>query len=544
MSALIIHGHFYQPPRENPWTGLIDPEPSAQPFHDWNERIHSECYQPNGSVRIGNAGSGKEQVVNNYAHISFDFGPTLLSWLARQHPETYARIIAADAESVVRHQGHGNAIAQAYNHPILPLCNERDRLTQIRWGMADFRYRFGREPESIWLPETACNDDVLGLLIDEGLRFVILAPQQAGRVRKSTTGIPACPPQPSAPSTGVPVSDQGQTGMSVLQENDGWETVDRNNVDTSMTYTYRHRDGLGRSIAVFFYDQALAHAIAFEQALTSSAALVESFVRREAALPGLINIATDGETYGHHHKFGELCLAYAVTVDAPARGFAITNYGEYLDQHPPAMEIEINNGELGEGSSWSCVHGVSRWIRDCGCHTGGEPGWNQAWRGPLRAALDFLRDEAVGDFEATRGELFADPWAARDDAISLVLDEQLSREQFLQAHAPRALTRDDQRKALLFLELQRNTLLMYTSCAWFFNDISGIEPVQILKYAGRVIDLMDQLGLPAPRQRFLEILAAAESNRPELGNGADVYRRLVEPSNPSFKPKREEILMT
>ncbi|HEV7474861.1 MAG TPA: DUF3536 domain-containing protein [Pyrinomonadaceae bacterium] len=542
MTPLIIHGHFYQPPRENPWTGLIDPEPSAQPFHDWNERIHSECYQPNASVRIVDAVSGEAELVNNYAHISFDFGPTLISWLARQHPETYARIIAADAESIVRHHGHGNAIAQAYNHPILPLCNERDRRTQVRWGLADFRYRFGREPESIWLPETACNDEVLGLLIDEGLRFVILAPQQAARVRKSRTGIPACPPQASLPLRKL-IPDQGQIGMSVLQKNDGWETVGRDTIDTSIAYSYRHRDGSGRSLAVFFYDQDLAHAIAFEQALTSSAALVDRFVRREALKPGLINISTDGETYGHHHKFGELCLAYALRVDAPARGFVITNYGEYLDQQPPAMEVEINNGELGEGSSWSCVHGVSRWIRDCGCHTGGEAGWNQAWRGPLRAALDFLRDQTSVYFEATRGDLFSDPWIARDNSISLILDEQRSREQFLQAHAPRTLNRDENRKALLFLELQRNTLLMYTSCAWFFNDISGIEPVQILKYACRAIELMDQLGLPSARRRFLDILAEAKSNRPGAGNGADIYRRLVEPSNPSFRSEPEAILV-
>lgn len=519
MSALIIHGHFYQPPRENPWTGIVDPEPSAHPFHDWNERIHSECYQPNSSVRIVNASSGEEQLINNYAHLSFDFGPTLLSWLERKHAETYARIIAADAESAVRHNGHGNAIAQAYNHAILPLCNERDRRTQVRWGIADFRYRFGREPESMWLPETACNDEVLGLLIDERLRFVILAPQQAERIRKGRTDIPACP------------------------ENN-WHSVADGTIDTSVAYRYFHRDGLGRSISVFFYNQELAHAIAFEQALTSSASLVDRFARRKAAAPGLINIATDGETYGHHHKFGELCLAYALEVAAPARGFSMTNYGDYLDQYPPAMEVEINNGREGEGSSWSCAHGVSRWIRDCGCHTGGEAGWNQAWRAPLRDALDFLRDEVEVHFEATRGELFTDPWAARDDAINLILDERKSREEFVYRHAPRELTREDERRALLFLELQRNTMLMYTSCGWFFNDISGIEPIQILKYACRAIDLMNQLGLPSARRRFLEILAAAKSNRPELGNGADIYRRLVEPSNPSFHPELEEFAGT
>jgi alpha-amylase/alpha-mannosidase (GH57 family) len=503
MTALIIHGHFYQPPRENPWTGLVDPEPDAYPFHDWNERIHAECYQPNSAVQVFNGDSDEGQLINNYALMSFDFGPTLLSWLHRHHPATHALIIAADAASAARQNGHGNAIAQAYNHAILPLCNERDRRTQVHWGLADFRHRFGRAPESMWLPETACNDAVLDLLIEEGMRFVILAPQQARRVRRSTD-IPVCP------------------------ENN-WTNVDANKLDTSIAYRYFHRDHSGRSLAVFFYDQNLARAIAFEKALTSGSSLVDRFAERQRELPGLINIATDGETYGHHHKFGDLCIAHALTVDAPARGFSVTNYGEYLDHHQPQFEVEIDNGPHGEGSSWSCQHGVGRWLRDCGCETGSEPGWNQAWRGPLRDALDFLRDEGSAAFENTRGELFIDPWAARDDAIALILDEMKSRELFLHEHAPRALTRDQQTRALLFLELQRNALLMYTSCAWFFNDISGIEPVQILKYAGRVIDLMNQLKLESPRSQFLEILSQAKSNRPELGSGADIFREQVEP---------------
>jgi alpha-amylase/alpha-mannosidase (GH57 family) len=515
MTPLIIHGHFYQPPRENPWTGTIDPEPSALPFHDWNERIHAECYRPNSSVLILDA-TGTERLFNNYAHISFDFGPTLLSWLAQNHAETYAGILAADAESVRRNNGHGNAIAQAYNHAILPLANERDRCTQVRWGLADFRYRFHREPEAMWLPETASNDEVLGLLIDQGMRFVILAPQQAKRVRRKTD---------------IPVS-LGQIGKSLSQSTadieDAWQPVSDGTIDTSLPYRYYHRDGSGRWIAVFFFDQELARAVAFEQALASSASLVNLFVQRRAETAHLINIATDGETYGHHHKFGELCLAYALAVDAPARGFAITNYGDYLDQHAPQLEVEIDSGEQGEGSSWSCPHGVSRWIRDCGCQTGGEPGWNQAWREPLRKALDILRDEAGATFAGTRSELFVDPWVARDESIILILDEQKSREQFLHAHAPRDLTREEERRALLFLELQRNALLMYTSCGWFFSDLAGIEPVQILKYAGRVIDLMDQLGLPSPRLRFLDVLAEAKSNQPEFGNGADVYRHFVE----------------
>lgn len=496
MSSLIIHGHFYQPPRENPWTGIIDPEPTAAPFSNWNERIHSECYEPNSAAPV-TLPSGEARAVNNYARISFDFGPTLLSWLAKHHEATYARILAADAESLLKHNGHGNAIAQAYNHAILPLCNKRDQQTQVHWGLADFRYRFGRDAESMWLPETACNHEVLELLIAAGLKYVVLAPQQAERTRR---------------------------GAGV-----GWREVSAETLDTGAPYNYFHRDGSKQSLAVFFYDPKLARDIAFGQALSSSGSFVERIAQRTGTNAGLINIATDGESYGHHHKFGDLCLAYALEVDAPARGFVITNYGEYLEQNPPEFEVEISSGLAGEGSSWSCSHGVSRWIRDCGCQTDGQAGWNQRWRGPLRQALDFLRDEAAVYFEATRGDLFVDPWVARNDAIDLILNERRSREQFLFGHAPRKLALEERGRALLFLELQRNALLMYTSCGWFFNDIAGLEPIQILKYAARAIELVDRLGLPSPRERFLGILAEAKSNRPEAGTGADIFRREVEP---------------
>ena len=508
MTALIIHGHFYQPPRENPWTGVVEVEPSAAPFHDWNERIHSECYQPNAGAHITDPATGRERIVNNYANISFNFGPTLLSWLKSNHPDTYAGIIDADEQSARERAGHGNAIAQAYGHAILPLCNERDRQTQIRWGLADFRDRFGRDPEAMWLPETACNDEVMGALIDAGLRFVILAPNQAAR------------------------------GRAI--DGSEWREVNEHTIDTSVAYRYSHRDGSGRSMAVFFYDGPTSRAIAFENLLRSSRELVDRFAQT-AHDRELVNIATDGETYGHHFKFGDICLAHALEIEAPARGFQITNYGEYLDQHPPAFEVEINNGPNGEGTSWSCPHGVGRWIRDCGCHTGGEPGWNQRWRTPLRQALDFLRDENAGHFEATRGNLFLDPWQARDDSIDLVLDQYHSREEFLSGHAGRWLSTDEQWRALTYLELQRMLVLMYTSCGWFFNDISGIETIQILKYAGRAIDLMEQLGLPSVRERFLEILAEAKSNRPEMGTGADIYRRFVEPLK-TAKPKQEALV--
>jgi alpha-amylase/alpha-mannosidase (GH57 family) len=476
-TALIIHGHFYQPPRENPWTGDVEREVSAAPYHDWNERIHAECYAPNAAALVGS------QIVNNYAHLSFNFGPTLLSWLERHHPATYEKIIEADKESVRARSGHGNAIAQAYGHAILPLCNDHDRLTQVVWGLADFRHRFGREPEAMWLPETAVDDATLEVLIEQGLRYVILAPSQADRP-----------------------------------------------VDAGRAYKYLHRDGSGRSIAIFFYDGPLARAIAFEQALTSSERLMR-MIEPAAHGKAMINIATDGETYGHHFKFGDLCLAHVLTVAAPHAGFRITNYGEFLDHNPPQHEVALATGPEAEGTSWSCGHGVSRWIRDCGCQTGGEPGWNQQWRGPLRAALNYLRDRTAEGFEELGSKLFKDPWGARN-AYSDVLLQRCTPSDFLAQHARRELSPADEVRAFTLLEMQRHALLMFTSCGWFFYDISGIETIQVLRYAARVIELSDQLGLPSHRQAFLHMLAEARSNVAEKGTGADIYVLHAEPSDP------------
>ena len=464
MTALVIHGHFYQPPRENPETGEIEAQPSAAPFHDWNERIHAECYAPN---------------INNYPKISFNFGPTLLSWLESHHRDTYLKILEADKVSAAQRSGHGNAIAQAYGHAILPLCNERDRLTQVVWGLADFRFRFRREAEAIWLPETAANDDVLALLIEQGMRYVILAPDQA-----------------------------------------------KDKVDSSRPYLFRHPDKSARSLAVFFYNGPLARAIAFEKALTSSRGLVDRFIRAAHEAPGLVNVATDGETYGHHFKFGDLCLAHALDVEAKQAGFWITNYGEYLDRHPPELEVEIDNGPEGEGSSWSCAHGVGRWTRDCGCQTGGEPGCNQSWREPLRVALNFLRDDTAAKFESVGSELLRDPWAARNDYIDVMLDPRNARERFLTRHAIRSLSDVEENRAWQLLEMQHSALLMFTSCGWFFSDLAGIETMQVMRYAARVIDLQIQLGLEPPQIKFLELMAEAKSNKPHKGNGADIFSRL------------------
>ncbi|MCA1565358.1 MAG: DUF3536 domain-containing protein [Acidobacteria bacterium] len=502
-TALVIHGHFYQPPRENPWTDHIEHQPSAHPFPNWNERITSECYRPNAFARIVDNYGRVERIVNNYSLINFNFGPTLLAWLERFHPATYARILEADRASARRRGGHGNAIAQGYHHAILPLCNERDRRTEIRWGLADFRHRFGREPESLWLPETACNDATLGALIDEGLKYVILSPFQAARVRPVGSEI--------------------------------WLSVIDGQLDTTVPYRYLHPDGSGRSLVIFFYDGGLAKAIAFDGALASSHMLLERFERkaREGGSQGaggrVVNVATDGESYGHHFKFGDRCLAYGLEVEAAARGLRVTNYGEFLEENEPGWEVEIKAGAEGEGTAWSCAHSVGRWTRDCSCHASAPEGWNQKWRAPLRAALNYVRDEAARAYAEQGGEIFRDPWRARDDYVELLVDAKRDRRaEFLARQAGRPLNEDDERRALTLLELQRSSLLMFTSCGWFFNDISGIETVQVLSYAARAMDFMDELGLPSPRGEFLERLAEAQSNVGKHGHGADIFRRTVE----------------
>ena len=500
MTALIIHGHFYQPPRENPRTGEIDLQPTAAPFHDWNERIHAECYGPNAFARTGNDPAAR--VINNYAHISFNFGPTLLSWLENHQPRTYQRILDADSESIGQHSGHGNAIAQAYGHAILPLLNERDRRTHVIWGLADFRHRFKRDAEAMWLPETACNHETLELLIEHGMRYVILAPNQARRVRH--------------------LSDRRLLDQGLSDQK--WNPVPSGAVDSTRPYRFFHRDGSRRSLAVFFYNGPVARSIAFERALSSSKGLVERF-KAVAQTGPLVNVATDGETYGHHFKFGDLCLAHVVEEEAPHAGFELTNYGEYLDTHEPEFEVEIDNGVDGKGSSWSCSHGVGRWVDNCGCQTGGEAGWNQRWRKPLREALEFLKTNADRHFEVLGADLFRDPWEARNAFIRVILDEGQSLAAFADEHC-RVLSDLDKQRAITLLEIQKNSLLMFTSCGWFFSDLAGIETVQVLRYAARVIELQTQIGIASPVEQFLELWAEARRNVAEKGNGAEIFMRL------------------
>jgi len=491
---LCIHGHFYQPPRENPWTERVEREVSAAPYHDWNERITAECYAPNAEARILDGRGRVRRSADNYRSISFNFGPTLLSWLATRAAPTYRAILDADRASRERFSGHGSAIAQAYAHPILPLASERDRRTQVVWGIRDFVHRFGREPEGLWLPETAADVPSLEVLAACGIRFTILAPEQAAATRPLHAG--------------------------------EWRDARGGRIDTGVPYLARLPSG--REIALFFFDSALSRAVAFERLLADG----DEFVQRMLAAfpaaehgPRLVSLATDGETYGHHHRFGEMALAYAIDRIDRESGARLTNYGEHLARCPPVHEVRIV-----ERSSWSCAHGLGRWSEDCGCRVG-NPQWTQAWRKPLREALDTLRDGLAVAFEREAAPLLRDPWEAREAYIDVVLDRSPgSVDAFLGRHGAWPLDGAGRGRALQLLEMQRQTLLMYASCGWFFDDISGLESVQVLRHAGRALQLAGRPCGGSWEARFLESLEQAPSNLPECGTGRAVYERHVRPA--------------
>ena len=496
MKSVCIHGHFYQPPRENPSLEYVEVQDSAHPYHDWNERITAECYAPNAASRMMDAENRIARIMNNYSRISFNFGPTLLSWLEEKAPQVYVSIQEADKQSLESFSGHGSAIAQAYNHMIMPLANSRDKRTQAIWGLRDFQHRFGRMPEGMWLPETAVDLEALDLLAELGVKYTILAPRQASRVRKIG-------------------------GRA-------WKDVSGDRIDPSRVYLVRLPSR--RKMNLFFYDGPIARAVAFEGLLDNG----EHFANRllsgfsdQRDWPQLSHIATDGESYGHHHHFGEMALSYALDHINRGQLAKITNYGEFLAANPPTHQVEIF-----ENSSWSCVHGVERWRSNCGCNSGGHGGWNQQWRGPLRAALDWLRDTVAPCYEEKAKALLKDPWAARNDYIDVILNRsEDSVRRFFSKHAIRDLQPDERVTALKLLEMQRHAMLMYTSCGWFFDELSGIETVQVIHYAGRALQLaMDVFGSPGIEEQFLIRLAEAKSNLPEHNDGATIYQKLVKPA--------------
>ncbi|HZQ23876.1 MAG TPA: DUF3536 domain-containing protein [Terriglobales bacterium] len=490
-----VHGHFYQPPRENPWLETVEIQDSAYPYHDWNERVTAECYAPNAASRILDGEDRIVKIVNNYAKISFNFGPTLLSWLHDKAPRVYQSILEGDRESAQSYSGHGSAMAQAYNHMIMPLANRADKITQVKWGIRDFKHRFSRKPEGMWLPETAVDLETLDILAENGIKFTVLAPRQASRVRRLG-------------------------GRS-------WKDVSGDRIDPTRAYEVRLPSK--RRMALFFYDGPISRAVAFEGLLNNG----ENFANR--LLSGfsdtrdwsqLMHIATDGESYGHHHHHGEMALSYALNHIEEKELAKLTNYGEFLANHPPTHMVEIF-----ENSSWSCVHGVERWKSNCGCNSG-HAGWNQEWRGPLRSALDWLRDTLASRYEEAARPLLKDPWAARNDYINLILDRSVkSLHRFFQQHATRELSEEETVRALKLLEIQRHSMLMYTSCGWFFDELSGIETVQVIQYAGRAIHLANDVFAEPVEPGFLERLALSKSNIPEHRDGALIYEKFVKPAS-------------
>jgi alpha-amylase/alpha-mannosidase (GH57 family) len=492
---ICIHGHFYQPPRENAWLEEIETQESARPYHDWNERVASECYGPNAASRILDTDGKIAEIVNNYSRISFNFGPTLLLWMKDHDPEVYASILRADKESAARFSGHGAASAQCFNHMIMPLANARDKQTQVAWGIRDFERRFGRKPEGMWLPETAADSGTLDIMAAQGIKFTILSPHQAAAVRP-----------------------KGEKE---------WRELQGAGLDPRKPYSCPLPSG--RTIALFFYDGPVAHDVAFGGLLKDG----ESFARRllgafvdQGDKAQLVHIATDGETYGHHSRFGDMALAYCLKRVESAGEAQLTVYGEHLEKNPPADEVRVV-----ENSSWSCPHGVERWRSDCGCNTGMHPDWKQAWRAPLRQAMDWLRDELATYYEREMAKLVKDPWQAREDYIEVVLDRSADNvNAYLSRQSSRKLAAEEVSRALRLLEMQRNAMLMFTSCGWFFDDISGIESVQVLQYAARAMQLAREVGGIGLEPKYLAILGKAPSNVPENKNGRSVYEHLVKPA--------------
>ena len=490
---ICIHGHFYQPPRENPWLEFVELQDSAYPYHDWNSRIAAESYAPNTASRI----IGKEgkiiDIVNNYSKISFNFGPTLLSWLKTHHNDVYAAIIEADKLSQKSFAGHGSALAQCYNHMIMPLASQKDKRTQILWGIKDFEYHFSRFPEGMWLPETAVDIPTLEALSELGIKFTILAPSQSARFKNNQ---------------------------------DEW--IDANGASIDPKHPYSVNLPSGKKIVIFFYDGPISHDIGFGDLLKNG----EKFAQRllssfsDSGLPELVHIATDGETFGHHHRFGDMALSYCLHHLASNNLAQITNYGQYLEKHPPTREAEIV-----ENSSWSCAHGISRWTEDCGCNTGSNPSWNQQWRKPLRMAMDWLSDRAEQAFQDKGRHLLKDPWEARDNYIEVMIDRKKeSVQDFLERQATRELEHEEKVNVLKLLEMQRHAMLIFTSCGWFFDEISGIETVQVLMYAARIIQLIKELQGQDIEQEFMDMLKQAPSNVEDYNDGAGVYQKLVKPA--------------
>jgi hypothetical protein len=481
---ICVHGHFYQPPRENPWTGAVDREASAAPFHDWNARIAEECYGP---ITFGvRAGSDGRTIAydETLKRLSYNFGPTLLSWLERERPSILSRITAADAATQT-------AIAQPYFHVILPLVPRRDKETLVRWGLAEFQRRFGRTAKGLWLPETAVDVETLEVLAGEGVEFTILDPKQGEAVR-----------------------DRGS---------DAWTEVDAAHLDPKNPYLWTSPRDPSKKLSIFFYHRRLSAGVATGETTSSVARFADAVSAR--LLPGdaaqLVHVASDGEFYGHHHPGAERVLG--LTLDLlEAEGLPSTDPARFLALFPPPREVRVR-----ERTAWSCEHGLDRWRKDCGCRSAHLADWNQDWRAGLSDALEKLAHRLDAFYEDDASRFFSDPWKVRDASIALLLaPDESSAEAFLKIHAKRPLLAEEESRALRLLAMQRERLAMFTSCGWFFDDISGIETLLCLTRAARALDLAKLLGEDAEAV-FVERLSACRSNLPRFENGAKIWRTFV-----------------
>jgi len=502
---IIVHGHFYQPPRENPWLNTIEQQPSAGPYHDWNERIYDECYRPNAHSRLLDAEGMITDIYNNYETMSFNFGPTLFSWLEYHHKATAQRIIDADKKSVTTQNGHGNSIAQVYNHIIMPLASRKDKLTQIRWAKHFFKERFGRDPEGMWLAETAINIETVNCLIEENFKFVVLSPSQAESFRS-------------------------------FDHNAHWLPTSHNPLDTKRTYRIIPRDksnndATGGHLDVFFFDEGLSKEISFMDLLKDA----NTFGQRinncyNGTYPNqVVTLATDGETFGHHKAFGDMCLAYFFKKVAPKLGIVPVNFGYFLEQNPPQYEVMLKDAH-GEGTAWSCSHGVGRWIRDCGCKTGGEPHWKQHWREPFRNAMNNLQKHIDTHYESSMSHFVNNPWMMRDKYITCDKSSWENLQTVLETDSVhQKLEKDEVFTCMRLLEAQKYMLFAFTSCAWFFSEVSGLEATQNMAYACRAL----QLGIPAENQQavldsFLADLGRVPSNLKDT-TGRSLFEKNILP---------------
>lgn len=466
---IILHGHFYQPPRQSPWTGLIADELSATPFHNWNERILSECYTANAHAHTMD---GRVAFIrNNYESLNFDFGPTLHSWLENHGKAANRAIKLASDVSRERNDSHGNAIAQAYNHSILPLLDSRSRELQITWGIQDFQFRFGHRPEGMWLPECAVDDDTLASVAEAGIKFVILG------------------------------ADQGH--------------FSRDGRDTG-PFVWR-RDDL--SVAIFRFDRQLSGWLAFSDVLHDGAKFAEALIETALAMPSgaALLIATDGETYGHHKRHGAAELARTLSLLEQHEGIEVINCAAYLAKHPATDHFRLD-----APSSWSCAHGVERWRSNCGCRL--DPHTSQDWREPFLAAMQFVKNHIDAVYERFAPELVADPTRALRESATLFANPNLiALEEFAQTHKLRDEAARD--RLVRLIEMQRAAHAAFTSCAWFFDDFGGLEGRVALRHASRATELAAEL-VPSIEHELITRLREIRSNRRETGDAATLYLSL------------------